>query len=107
MQQLVSSKQSHKFNSKKINQIKSLEVLNTVPIFKYTDNLERQLFIQEIYPYYDLFMLIPFVVTNQCKNYYYEGIDDIFVIGGDDDEVEYLGEYNVSNYIKNDEQKLI
>jgi hypothetical protein len=75
----------------------NLEVLNTVPVFKYTDNLERQIFIQEIYPYYDLFMLIPFVVTNQCKNYYYEGIDDIFVIGGDDDEVEYLGEYNVSS----------
>ena len=75
----------------------NLEVLNTVPVFKYTDNLERQIFIQEIYPYFDLFMLIPFAVTNECKKYYYEGVDDIFVIGGDDDEVEYLGEYNVSS----------
>lgn len=91
------------FSRTKIPQNKSLEVLNTVPVFKYTDNLERQIFIQEIYPYFDLFMLIPFAVTKECKNYYYEGIDDIFVIAGeDDDEVEYLGEYPVSNKIIDD-----
>lgn len=98
-------KQTHlrqSFSRTKIPQNKSLEVLNTVPVFKYTDNLERQIFIQEIYPYFDLFMLIPIAVTKECKNYYYEGVDDIFVITGeDDDEVEYLGEYNVSSKTNN------
>jgi hypothetical protein len=102
MQQLVSSKQSHKFNSKKINQIKSLEVLNTVPIFKYTDNLERQLFIQEIYPYYNLFILIPLKVINKCQEYEYEGFNDIYNYGGNDDIIECLGEYNISNKIIDD-----
>lgn len=61
-----------------------LEVLNTVPLFKYTDNLERQLFIQEIYPYYDFFMLLGLSVNKECKNYQYEGINDIF----NDNELE-------------------
>ena len=97
---LLDTSVRQKFSRSKISQNKSLEVLNTVPVFKYTDNLERQIFIQEIYPYFDLFMLIPFVVTNACNNYNYEGVDDIYVIVGDDDnEIEYLGTYNVSSKI--------
>ena len=61
-----------------------LEILNTVPLFKYTNNLERQLFIQEIYPYYDFFMLLGLSVNKECKNYHYEGINDIY----NDNELE-------------------
>lgn len=86
-----------RFSRTKIPQNKSLEVLNTVPIFKYTDNLERQLFIQEIYPYYNLFVLIPLTVTHECKKYEYHGFNDIYKYGGDDDIIEYLGEYNISS----------
>ena len=86
-----------RFSRTKIPQNKSLEVLNTVPIFKYTDNLERQLFIQEIYPYYNLFLLIPLTINRECQKYEYHGFNDIYKYGGDDDIIEYLGEYNISS----------
>jgi len=69
--------------------------LNTIPLFKYTNNLERQLFIQEIYPQFDLFMNIVNTVSEQCKHYEYEGYNDIY--SSDEEGFTYIGSHIVSN----------